>query len=228
MAEPVTPRRLHLNVLTKAQRQILQACAEPAKKWEAYLAGGTAIAIQLGHRRSEDFDWFTRKTLLPGELLEDVKTLGKEVAVDQNDEGTFWARVDGVKFSAFRYRYPLLAVTIVAEGCELASLADIAAMKLLAMTQRATKRDYVDIHALVTSGALSLGSMLDSFRAKFPTGDSEAVVRALGYFGDVDKGPMPEMLNKTTWQMVTRDLGRALERLGAPAKGRRSKPDLDR
>jgi hypothetical protein len=139
--------------------------------------GRSRIALNFGHRRSDDFDWFGPRAVPPAELLKDVRTLGRSIEVDQNNEGTF-----------------------------------LAAMKLLAIAQRAVKRDYVDIHALLTIGGISLEAMVYAFHKKFPTGDPSTVVRALTFVGDVDKGPMPEMLNGTTWHQVKKDLARALER----------------
>ena len=104
----MTPRDIHLEALTATQQRILQACAGTTSSWGAYLAGGAAVALQLGHRRSDDFDWFGPRAVPPDDLLKDVRKLGSAIEVDQNSEGTFLGRVDGVKFSVFRYRYPLL------------------------------------------------------------------------------------------------------------------------
>ncbi len=104
---------VHLEALTVVQRRILQACSKPTQAWGAYLAGGAAIALNFGHRRSDDFDWFGPRAVPPAELLKDVRTLGRSIEVDQNNEGTFLGHVDGVKFSVFRYRYPLLAAILV-------------------------------------------------------------------------------------------------------------------
>lgn len=205
---------LHIEVLTAAQQRILPACAGPAKQWQAYLAGGSALALHLGHRRSDDFDWFTTQTTPPDKVLTDLRSVGA-VKVLQNTEGTFNGSVDGVKFSLFRYRYALLAEPVDAEGCNLAALADLAAMKLAAVSQRTMKRDYADIHALMTIGEISLERQLGFFQQKFPKADSSVVVRALGYFADVDKGPMPEMLAATKWEAVKRDLTRGLARMDA-------------
>ena len=208
----MTIGRVHLEALTPTQRRIFQGCAKTTGAWGTYLAGGAALALQLGHRRSDDFDWFGPRAVPPADLLNDVRKLGRNIEVDQNTEGTFLGRVDGVKFSVFRYRYPLLEQPLAIEGSPVASLRDIAAMKLHAITQRAVKRDYVDIHALLAGAKLQLERMVFAFHQRFPTGDPVAVARALAYFGDVDKGVMPEMLNRTTWDKVKRDLARAMER----------------
>jgi hypothetical protein len=127
------------------------------------------------HRQSDDLDWFTPETLAPAALLADVQALGFPVSVSQNDVGTFLAVVGGVKFSVFRYRYPmvesLVGLTGKFEGWRLAAFRDLAAMKLAAVMGRATKRDYVDIHALLTAAQMPLASMLESFRHKYQEAD---------------------------------------------------------
>jgi hypothetical protein len=125
---------LHFEILTEPQQRLLPACAVPANEWQAYLAGGAALALHLGHRRSDDFDWFTAQTRPPNKLLADLRTVESIVKVTQNTEGTFNGSVDGVKFRLFRYPYALLAKPVAAEGCRLAALADLAAMKRAAVS----------------------------------------------------------------------------------------------
>ncbi len=136
--------KLHPETLVANQTAVLAASGAATARWEAYLAGGMAAALQLGHRVSADFDWFTRKTLDPAGLLADVRSLGFPVQVRQNDQGTFLGQVGGIDYSVFRYRYDTVGSPVSFEGCSLASLTDIGAMKLAAICQRATKRDYVD------------------------------------------------------------------------------------
>jgi hypothetical protein len=77
--------------------------------------------LHLGHRQSEDLDWFTPRTVAPDDLLVDVHGLGFPTTVNQNDEGTFLATVGDVKFSVFRYRYPMIDSFVEVEGINLAS-----------------------------------------------------------------------------------------------------------
>lgn len=205
-------RSFHAEALTDVQRRLLQASATPAADWGAYLAGGSAVALHLGHRRSVDLDWFAPRATPPHRLLESLKSIGKDISVTQNTEGTFNGHIDGVKFSVFRYTYRLLEPTLVHDGCAVAGTCDLAAMKLAAISQRTTKRDYVDVHALMKSAGLSLEAQVGAFHQKFPAADPSIPVRALGHFADVEKEPMPTMLARTTWEQVKRDLTRALER----------------
>jgi hypothetical protein len=125
--------KIHFDALLPKQQEILAASAGPANTWGAYLAGGLAIALQLGHRVSADFDWFTARTIPPTKLLDDIKSTGLAVSVRQNDEGTFLGQVDGLEYSVFRYRYDVVSPVQDIEGCRVASLEDIGAMKLAAI-----------------------------------------------------------------------------------------------
>jgi hypothetical protein len=207
------PRGIHLEVLTDAQKKVLQASTGPAQAWGAYLAGGAATGLHIGHRRSEDLDWFTPNTIKPSALLKRLVETRLPIEVTQNDEGTFLGYVEGVKFSVFRYRYPLVAALVPVDGAQLASLQDIAAMKLVAVVQRAEKRDYVDLHALLTERKIPLGVMFRALVKKAPQLDPAVAHRALGYFVDAEKTKMPEMLNATTWEKVKADLTREVNKL---------------
>jgi hypothetical protein len=204
--------RLHPGALTKEQALVLSASAVISNGWSAYLGGGAALALELGHRRSHDFDWFTRNTLRPTDLLRDVQSLGFPVSVRQNDEGTFLGQVGGVDYSVFRYRYELVERPIEYEGCLLASPTDIAAMKMTAIVQRATKRDYVDLYALLESKSVTLKDTVSSMRRKYPGVDPRLALRALTYFDDVDPQPMPDMIAKVSWDQVKRGLVQARQR----------------
>jgi hypothetical protein len=166
--------------------------------------------VQLGHRRSVDFDWFTRKTVPPADVLQDVKSLGLPIKVRQNDEGTFLAEVGGLDFSVFRYPYEIVGRPVTFRGCHLASLKDIAAMKMTAIVQRAVKRDYVDLHVLFALGKIALPEVLTTMQKKFPGVDPSLSLHALTYFKDVERQTMPEMLMKISWEDVKRGLAPGL------------------
>jgi hypothetical protein len=111
-----------------------------------------------------------------------------------------------VDFSVFRYRYALVERPVAFEGCGLASVKDIAAMKMTAIVQRATKRDYVDLHALFKSGRVELAEAVSAMKKKFPGVNPSLALRAMTYSKDVEQQPMPAMLTKTSWEDVKRDL----------------------
>ena len=206
------PSKIHFETLLPKQREVLVASSAPARDWGAYLAGGLAVALQLGHRVSADFDWFTANTIPPAKLLDDIKATGLTVAVRQNDEGTFLGQVDGLEYSVFRYRYDVVGLVQEIEGCRVASLEDLGAMKLAAICQRSVKRDYVDLHAILTLGGVSIGDLVSAWNRKYPGKDVGFALRALVYFADVDDARMPEMLSRTTWVKVRTDLEKLFAR----------------
>jgi len=206
------PLKFHPEVLVPDQTQLLAQLSSVSQKWGAYLAGGAAIALQLGHRRSVDFDWFTRRTLPPAQLVQDLEALKVPLDVRQNKEGTFLARVGGVDFSVFRYKYELVGRPVTYQGCEVASLQDIAAMKMTAIVQRAVKRDYVDLHLLFSTGNLSLREVIATMERKFAGLDPAVAVRAMTYFKDVEDQAMPAMLVNIKWDEVKAGLVRARDR----------------
>ena len=89
-------------------------------------------------------------------------------------------------------------------GCRLASCADLAAMKLLAVAQRATKKDFVDVHAL--SRQMPLARMLDCYQRRFGVTDTSRILAGLCFFDDAEAEPMPVMLVPLDWETVKRDL----------------------
>lgn len=204
--------------LTREQLAVLASSVPLAQRWDAYLAGGMALALHLGHRRSADFDWFTPKTLPPAEVLRDLQSLAMPLQVRQNDHGTFLGQVGGVDFSVFRYPYPLVEPPVRIAGATVASVTDIAAMKMTAIAQRATKRDYVDLHAILREARLGLRDVVLAMQQKYPRYDPAHSLRALTYFRDVDSQPMPVMLSQTSWEEIKRDLLRMRDRHRDPTR----------
>ncbi|HUD09752.1 MAG TPA: nucleotidyl transferase AbiEii/AbiGii toxin family protein [Patescibacteria group bacterium] len=169
---------------------------------KAYLAGGTALALQLGHRISVDLDFFTELEFNETELSTKLVTL-PEFLQDGTTQGTVWGKIGETKFSIFHYKYPLLEQTVLFEGIQLASLADIAAMKIHAIEDRGTRRDFVDVYFL--SQKYSLEEMLGFYQKKYALLEDHlyAILRSLDYFEDAEREQqMPEMLTAVNWEEV--------------------------
>lgn len=202
----------HDSVLTETQRDVLRAIAPLTLMRESgfYLAGGTAVALRSGHRRSIDFDWFTSRSFDCERVATTIRDARLSLEVTQLDRGTLLGQIEGVKVSFFEYRYQLLASLeqLAPYGIEIASLRDLAAMKLLAVAQRGTRKDFVDVHELLRRGA-SLKEMLADFVKKFDT-DPLNALRGLAYFDDAEQEPMPEMLRPAEWPTMRREIEQAV------------------
>jgi len=199
---------MHAEVMPPAQQGLLRRLGPLAARRGFYLGGGTAVAIHLGHRRSVDLDWFTGEPLTePLRLAAALREAGVPVAVEAVEAGTLHGEADGVRLSFLEYRYPLVhpPVEWAPFGCSLASLEDLACMKLSAVAGRGARKDFLDLYALGRRH-LSLPRMLDLYQRKFQTADVGHVLFSLTYFDDAEVEAMPEMLWDLDWQDVRRTI----------------------
>ncbi|MBN2496327.1 MAG: nucleotidyl transferase AbiEii/AbiGii toxin family protein [Deltaproteobacteria bacterium] len=192
----------HVEVLDRQQLEVLKSLAPVLTPRAFYLAGGTAVALQLGHRRSIDLDWFSNDRIAdPLDLAGELRAAGLSVEVAAVAPNTLHASVSGVRVSFLAYRYPLLRPlsTWTEVGCDLASLQDLACMKLAAVAQRGSRRDFLDIAAIGKTGT-GLADMLEWYKQKYALEDIGHVLVGLCYFDDADREPMPDCLEGTDWE----------------------------
>ena len=199
----------HEEILTEKQRQALRLLGPRTAEHGFYLAGGTAIALHLGHRRSVDFDWFVGKSFEdPLRLAGDLREASIPFETGQIGRGTLYGTVHGVRVSFLQFPYRMLDPLLSWEevGCHLAGLRDLACMKLSAIAQRGSRKDFVDLYALGRTG-LALPDMLDWYRRKFDVQDVGHLLYALLYFDDADAERMPRMIWKVDWKEIKRTIG---------------------
>lgn len=197
---------MKLNVLPKKQRELWEKLAGVESIGRFYLAGGTAIALHLNHRESIDLDFFSSRSF----QLEKLKSaLGRcgPLSVVQEEAGTLHLQISGVKTSFLLYRYPQLAKTTVVEGINVAQLTDIVPMKLVAISQRGAKKDFIDLHAILQSG-WSLEAMFEVLEKKFVgvRYNRMHILKSLTYFNDADSDPMPKMKAPADWGTIKGEL----------------------
>jgi hypothetical protein len=143
----------------------------------------------------------------PLKLATELQSRGTRLRIGSVERGSLYGEVRGVRVSFLEYCHPLLTGTSVWPDfhCPIASLEDLAAMKLLAVDQRGSKKDFLDIHALGIHG-LSLENMLAFFRRKFAVDDVSRVLYSLCYFSDADEEPMPTMHTSVSWEQAKSDI----------------------
>ncbi|MFZ2959104.1 MAG: nucleotidyl transferase AbiEii/AbiGii toxin family protein [Candidatus Ozemobacteraceae bacterium] len=165
-----------------------------------YLAGGTALALHLGHRCSVDLDFFTDDVFDGMKLADSLTNLGGELRTQQED--TLHAMLDEVKCSFFRYPYPRLESFHSFSGINLAAVPDIAAMKVVAIAQRGTKKDFFDLYEILRQHTPQ--QLKTWVLGKFGERRINCyhVLRSLVFFADADVDPDPISLNETSWPVV--------------------------
>ena len=198
----------HSQILTDRQRKALLLLGPKTAEGGFYLGGGTSIALQLGHRRSVDFDWFLEGRIEdPLRLASEIRDADVPFVTGQVDRGTLYGTLYGVRVSFLEFRYRMLDPLIPWEdfGCRLAGLRDLACMKLSAISQRGSKKDFVDLYALGHSG-FNLKDMLDWYRQKFAVEDVGHLLYALLYFDDAEAERMPRMVWKADWKGIKKTI----------------------
>jgi hypothetical protein len=190
-------------ILTGAQQSLLELLTRIGEVRTFYLAGGTALALHLGHRRSRDFDFFRDKEFLPQDLLSRLRDAG-EPTVLQEAAGTLSVLLGGVPTSFFHYDYPLLRPLVDSPwGVPLADIDDIAAMKISALAGRGSRKDFVDLYIYARDVA-PLDQAFLLFRDKYRgvTVDPYHLLRSLSFFDDAEAEAMPEVVDDIPWERV--------------------------
>lgn len=175
---------MYPKILTKDQTDLI-AQIEFINRKGFYLAGGTALALQLGHRTSMDFDFYTDQEFNSQELWNEFSSRFTNLAASRIEPETLLARVEGVEVSFFRYPYNLLKPVTEFETIDLAAIEDIAAMKIVAVVQRGTRRDFVDIFYLLQRYGIK--DLLDWTTKKYPGYQQMLILKALIYFEDAEE-----------------------------------------
>lgn len=172
------------------------------------LVVGTALALQLGHRKSVDLDLFGD---FSAEGIEIRDTLEEQfsVSVIKESKNIKIYQVDGIKVDLVNYsRYPWIDNPIEEDGITLAGIKDIAAMKVAEIIGRGTKKDFIDMNRLLQ--IYSLKEILDMYMQKYPDGSLFIAMKSLSYFEDAESDPMPFMFDEIDWGVVKASIREAI------------------
>jgi hypothetical protein len=169
-----------------------------------YLAGGTALSLQIGHRESVDLDFFTPSYPKIDLLIQEIRNFCPEVLFENQD--TLDVYIDKVKVSFLSYQYPMLRGFEEYQGIKLASVEDIATMKLSAIASRGSKKDYIDLFFILKE--YSLNELLFLFEDKFKgiNYSLNHIKKSLIYFEDAEPEPMPKMYTNIEWERVKAEI----------------------
>jgi len=186
----------------KGAKNILALLGRSGILQETYLAGGTALALQLGHRISVDFDFFATKEFMPKEISATLSKLGS-FDEEQTSKGTVLGKFEGINFSLFVYKYPLIFPVLKYLSVSIADIRDIAAMKIDAVATRGAKRDFIDLYFICKSG-YQLTDLLNFYDKKYGRLASNRIhiQKSLVFFNDAEHDEMPMMLKDVKWKKV--------------------------
>jgi hypothetical protein len=193
---------MHPEAISPEQRAALQALSAAAGEG-FYLAGGTGLCLRLAHRRSLDIDLFREAAFDPEVLARRLDQAGLVLSNVRAEPSTLWAEIEGVPISWMAFPYPTVAPPEASLGVPVASLSDIAAMKLEAIASRGSRKDFVDLYFICKEG-LILRNALAAFRQRFASARPDVThrVMALTYFEDAEQEPEPLLLRPAKWAEI--------------------------
>ena len=170
-----------------------------------YLSGGTALSLQLGHRESEDLDFFNKKPFDPLSLQPQLGKFGHLTAV-RPDKNTLNLFLSGVQLQFLFYPYRLLKPLAKWQTIRIASVLDIGCTKLQTIAARGSKKDFIDLFMILKK--YSLVKLFSSMEKKYRGSDYNLphILKSLTFFADAENQPLPRMRIKADWEEIKESL----------------------
>ncbi|MBQ3658989.1 MAG: nucleotidyl transferase AbiEii/AbiGii toxin family protein [Bacteroidales bacterium] len=183
-----------------------QLQSEPLLKGSR-LVGGTALALQLGHRNSVDLDLFG-SIPFSGEDLREAISKEHTLTIIKESQNIKIYLIDGVKVDIVNYGYSWIDEPLCEDNLCIAGIKDIAAMKVTAIIGRGTKKDFIDMYFLLQ--IFSLKEILDIYLQKYPDGSLFLALKSLSFFDDAEPDPMPVMYKAVSWDEIKQGVRQAI------------------
>lgn len=175
------------------------------------LAGGTALALQLGHRNSVDIDMFGHSEIKPT-LFYDILSSFGEIAERQSSTNIYISEINKIKIDFVNYsRFPQIDEIIEAQGIRMFTPKEIAAMKLNAISGRGNKKNFIDLYFLLKT--FTLEEMIGFYREKYTDASEFMMLKSLSYFGDADLQPEPKVFTEFNWDECKNTILREVNKL---------------
>lgn len=199
--------KLSFDALPRATKDALDFLSKQdwLGKTDWYLAGGTALALQAGHRKSVDLDFFIKDSSFDNVgLLDKISKAGGGLEVDLSRESTVFATLFDAKISFIAYPFFVSKQDYVRYGSvKILDKTDIAVMKIVAISQRGRKRDFFDLY-WCAKNIEPLEKTIQRLPAQYPSvaHDYHHIMKSMMYFEDAEKDPNPEIYFKVDWKTV--------------------------
>lgn len=191
---------LQLQTVAPDTLELLKTIASKLEMKGFRLVGGTALALQYGHRQSVDLDFFGSPTVSQDDTIDVLSSLGN-ITIHNRTDKILQVVLCGIKVDVIDYsRYGWIDSPVVDDGIVLASPRDIAAMKINAIEGRGSRKDFVDIYMLLQH--YTLGELLDFYSMKYPNYSIFRALLSLTYFDDAETQAMPKMFISQTWEEI--------------------------
>lgn len=200
---------LQLQTVKPDTLELLKSLMEKEYLHSFVLVGGTALALQMGNRESIDLDLFSTADFSSNEILSALLN-DYQIVVNNQQTQTLISTINQVKVDFIKFHYPFIRPFVTIENIRMASIEDIAAMKLDAITGRGSKKDFYDLYFLLQH--YSIYELFSFYSEKYPHQTSFHVMRSLLYFDDAEIQPNPIVFNKSiTWELVKQKISSTIQ-----------------
>lgn len=195
---------LHFQTIHPDTLELLRKLSLLPELSQMRLVGGTALALQYGHRQSIDLDFFGEMTNTPDEIINKMSEFGDCVVLN-NQKSILQLVVSGVKVDVIDYSlYKWIDSPVCENGLKLASVQDIAAMKINAIEGRGSRKDFIDVYMLLKK--YSLDEILGFYKQKYPNYSIFRALLSLTFFEDAERESMPIMLIDDSWGQMKKNI----------------------
>ncbi len=185
---------MHKECFPEKGWQVLKNIKDTFTKYNAVLSGGTALSLHLGHRISEDLDFFTGAEFRIDSVFSDIRKTGCLFRIISEGDDYLIFDVEGIKVSLFKYDYPFLEKPVVYKKILISGVLDIASMKIIAIGQRGTKRDFIDLYFILQD--IPFHKIADHMVKRFGKERINPIHtgKSLVYFSDAESNPEPQYM----------------------------------
>lgn len=199
---------LHYQTINSEALELLNSMMNEPVLSGLRLVGGTGLALQLGHRQSIDIDLFGS---IEFNNLNTDRIFKKHNSVNliKKSENINIYAINGIKVDFVNYTFPWLNDEIIEDKIRIASVPDIAAMKLAAIAGRGSKKDFVDLYWLLKQ--YSLKKLIEFYENKYSDGSTFLVIKSLTYFEDAESDEMPVLTKPVSWEEIKRTIRTAVK-----------------
>ncbi|MCK4746734.1 MAG: nucleotidyl transferase AbiEii/AbiGii toxin family protein [Bacteroidales bacterium] len=203
---------LHRESINNKVLELICNLQEESYFQDFFLVGGTGLALQIGHRKSDDIDLFTTTDFDQEDLLERLES-DFGFSMDYIENNTLKGSIDDVKVDLLSHKYQLILPVSEIEDVRIASVQDISAMKINAISNDGTRvKDFIDIYFLLQE--FSISQLLENYKTKYELRNALHALKSLNYYDEVDTVVWPDMIKEKglTWKQVTNKIDSALNR----------------
>ncbi len=206
-------RSLRIDILPEQQAALFEFLSGQTWIEPFYLAGGTCLALHIGHRQSIDFDFFTQEDFRTRDIIERLRRIGT-FELFSEAENTINGLLNEVRISFFTYTYPLMRELHHYQRLAIADMFDIALMKIEAISGRGSKKDFIDLYFLLQY--FSFEEIFQAYEVKYgiPVSNHYHLLKSLVYFDDAEAQLMPIMHERIAWDEIKKILVAEVKKTG--------------